>query len=66
MDVPNSPRKLQDHSRIKNLFERIIHMDIPVKKMKFIFKKYMDYETASGGDPEAVKMKAMEFVQSKM
>jgi rRNA biogenesis protein RRP5 len=60
--------KLKEHQRIKNLFERITHMEIPVKKMKFIFKKYMDYEMQHGTDEsiEQVKQKAMEYVQSKM
>ncbi|QDZ24213.1 rRNA biogenesis protein [Chloropicon primus] len=60
--------KLGEQQRIKNLFERIIHMEIPVKKMKFIFKKYMEYEMVHGDDRsiELVKQKAMEFVQSRM
>ena len=60
--------KLKEHPRIKNLFERCVHLQIPVKKMKFIFKKYMDYEMQYGDDEsiERVKQKAMAYVQSKM
>lgn len=36
--------------------------------MKFIFKKYMDYEIQYGDDAsiEQVKQKAMDYVSSKM
>ena len=54
--------------RVRNLFERIIHMQIPAKRMKVIFKKYMDYEVEHGDNNtiEEVKKKALDFVTSKM
>ena len=60
--------KLRDQVRVRNLFERIIHMQIPAKRMKVIFKKYMDYEVEHGDNNtiEEVKKKALDFVTSKM
>lgn len=68
-----------DHERINNeitselillfraLFDRVVHLSVSVKKIKFFFKRYLDYEKKHG-TPEsiqAVKQKAMEYVESK-
>lgn len=49
------------------LFDRVVHLSVSVKKVKFFFKRYLDYEKKHG-TPEsiqAVKQKAMEYVESK-
>ena len=33
--------KLGDRERIRQLFERACHLEMPPKKMKFLFKRYM-------------------------
>jgi ribosomal protein S1/tetratricopeptide (TPR) repeat protein len=57
-----------DASVIRSLFERVTCLDLPPKKMKFLFKKYLDYEKSKGEESriEYVKKKAMEFVNSKL
>lgn len=57
-----------DASVIRSLFERVTCLDLPPKKMKFLFKKYLDYEISQGEESriENVKIKAMEFVNSKL
>ena len=51
----------------RQLFERVIHMNFSAKKMKFFFKKYLDFEEKYGTeeDVSAVKQKAVEYVQTK-
>ncbi|XP_047264724.1 rRNA biogenesis protein RRP5 [Capsicum annuum] len=53
---------------IRALFERAITLSLPPKKMKFLFKKYLEYEKTLGDDErmEAVKRKAMEYVESSL
>ncbi|XP_004514152.1 rRNA biogenesis protein RRP5 [Cicer arietinum] len=59
---------LKDEDLIRALFERAISLSLPPKKMKFLFKKYLDYEKSQGDEDriEAVKRKAMEYVESTM
>uniref|UniRef100_UPI003AB019B0 protein RRP5 homolog isoform X1 n=1 Tax=Centroberyx gerrardi TaxID=166262 RepID=UPI003AB019B0 len=52
---------------IRSLFDRVIHLSVAVKKIKFFFKRYLEYEKKHG-TPEsiqAVKDKALEFVEAK-
>ena len=51
----------------RQIFERIIHTNLSSKKMKFIFKRYLEFERKHGDDlsVENVKTKAMDFVESK-
>ncbi|XP_066517483.1 protein RRP5 homolog isoform X2 [Hoplias malabaricus] len=52
---------------VRDLFDRVIHLSVSVKKIKFFFKRYLDYEKKHG-TPEsiqAVKRKAVEYVASK-
>ncbi|KAJ7541483.1 hypothetical protein O6H91_10G061600 [Diphasiastrum complanatum] len=60
--------RLGDQTVVRALFERVTCLDLPPKKMKFLFKKYLDYEKAHGdeGRIEHVKSKAMEFVETNM
>ena len=57
--------KLGDVRRARQLFDRATSLELAPKKMKFLFKKYLDFE-ASHGEParvEAVKQRAMDYVQ---
>jgi rRNA biogenesis protein RRP5 len=49
------------------LFERATHLQLPPKKMKFLFKRYLDYEKAHGtpATVEHVKKRAMEYVEAQ-
>ncbi|KAM3865426.1 protein RRP5 homolog [Diretmus argenteus] len=52
---------------VRALFDRVIHLSVGVKKIKFFFKRYLEYEKKHG-TPEsmqAVKDKALEFVEAK-
>ncbi|KAG9262427.1 hypothetical protein AMEX_G24199 [Astyanax mexicanus] len=52
---------------VRDLFDRVIHLSASVKKIKFFFKRYLDYEKQHG-TPEsiqAVKQKALEYVEAK-
>eukprot|EP00850_Spirogloea_muscicola_P009207 SM000051S17567 [mRNA] locus=s51:399348:414396:+ [translate_table: standard] len=59
--------KKGDEVVVRGLFERVICLNLPPKKMKFFFKKYLDYENTQGGGERAekVKAKAMAYVESK-
>ena len=52
---------------VRNLFERTIHLDLPAKKMRFFFKRYLEYESKHGAQDrvEYVKQRAMEYVQAQ-
>lgn len=60
--------RVGDADRIRGLFNRAITLTLPPKKMKFLFKKYLEYEKSLGDEEriEEVKRKAMEYVQSTM
>lgn len=60
--------QLKDSDVIRALFERAISLSLPPKKMKFLFKKYLEYEKSQGDEEriEYVKKKAMEYVESAM
>ncbi|KAM9455011.1 protein RRP5 homolog [Clarias gariepinus] len=52
---------------VRALFDRVVHLSVSMKKIKFFFKRYLDYEKKHG-TPEsiqAVKQKAVEYVESK-
>ena len=48
------------------LFERVINLQMAMKKMKFFFKKFLDFEEKHGDEASvaAVKRKAQEYVDS--
>ncbi|XP_061360719.1 rRNA biogenesis protein RRP5 isoform X2 [Gastrolobium bilobum] len=60
--------QLKDEDVIRALFERAVSLSLPPKKMKFLFKKYLDYEKSQGDEEriESVKRKAMEYVESTL
>ncbi|KAF4118411.1 protein RRP5 homolog [Onychostoma macrolepis] len=52
---------------VRELFDRVINLSVSVKKIKFFFKRYLEYEKKNG-TPETiqvVKKKALEYVESK-
>ncbi|CAK8570928.1 unnamed protein product [Lathyrus sativus] len=58
----------KDKDLIRALFERAISLSLPPKRIKFLFKKYLDYEKSQGDEEriESVMRKAMEYVESTM
>jgi len=58
--------KLADLPRCRSLFERVTYLTLPPKKMKFFFKRYLDFEKAHGTAATVahVKQRAVEFVAS--
>ncbi|PIN20215.1 rRNA processing protein Rrp5 [Handroanthus impetiginosus] len=60
--------RLGDADLIRALFERAISLSLPPKKMKFLFKKYLEYEKSIGDEEriESVKKKALEYVENTL
>ncbi|XP_038146651.1 protein RRP5 homolog [Cyprinodon tularosa] len=59
--------KYASQKEVRALFDRVIHLSVSVKKIKFFFKRYLEYEKKHGTPQsiQAVKDKAMEFVEAK-
>ncbi|RWS01309.1 Pdcd11 protein-like protein [Dinothrombium tinctorium] len=51
---------------IREVFERMITLKLPVKKMRTLFKKYLDFESKYGNEDTfaRVKQKAKDYVES--
>jgi hypothetical protein len=51
----------------RKLFERVINIKFSARKMKFLFKKYLDFEKSHGNNTTvaAVKQKALQYVESQ-
>ncbi|KAL2228304.1 UNVERIFIED_CONTAM: rRNA biogenesis protein RRP5 [Sesamum indicum] len=66
--APSLEIRLGDVDLIRGLFERAISLSLPPKKMKFLFKKYLEYEKSVGEEEriESVKKKAMEYVENTL
>lgn len=60
--------RLGDVDSIRALFERSISLSLPPKKIKFLFKKYLEFEKTQGDEEkiESVKRKALEYVESSL
>ncbi|XP_038881067.1 rRNA biogenesis protein RRP5 isoform X2 [Benincasa hispida] len=60
--------RLGDADMIRALFERATSLSLAPKKMKFLFKKYLEYEKSVGDKEriESVKQKALEYVESTL
>uniref|UniRef100_A0A3P9LQM6 Protein RRP5 homolog n=1 Tax=Oryzias latipes TaxID=8090 RepID=A0A3P9LQM6_ORYLA len=52
---------------VRALFDRVIHLSVSAKKIKFFFKRYLEYEKKHGTaqSVQDVKDKAVEFVEAK-
>jgi len=57
-----------DRERARALFERATHSALPAKKMKFLFRRYLDYEKAHGDTAgvERVRGAARAYVESNL
>ena len=55
-------------ARIRSLFERAVTLQLPAKKMKFLFKRYLEYEKQNGtpATVEKVKQAAREYVEQHL
>ena len=49
----------------RDIYERAIHLKLSTKKMKFMFKRYLEFERkhGSGSTVESVKQKARAYVE---
>lgn len=58
--------KAGDHDMVQRLFERVTSMKFSSKKMKFLFKKWLQYEKDHGSadDAERVKERTLAYVES--
>lgn len=58
--------RLGDVDVIRGLFERAVSLSLPMKKMKFLFKKYLQFEKSHGDEEriESIKQKAMDYANS--
>ncbi|KAL4639983.1 hypothetical protein GN956_G12527 [Arapaima gigas] len=52
---------------VRDLFDRVIHLSVAVKRIKFFFKRYLEYEKKNGtaASVQAVKEKALQYVETK-
>ncbi|KAG8435325.1 hypothetical protein GDO86_013327 [Hymenochirus boettgeri] len=59
--------KYGSQKEVRDIFERVIHLSLAAKRIKFFFKRYLEYEKKHGTEEtiQAVKEKALEYVQSK-
>ncbi|XP_024994090.1 rRNA biogenesis protein RRP5 isoform X6 [Cynara cardunculus var. scolymus] len=57
--------RLGDVDVIRSLFERTICLELPLKKMKFLFKKYLEFEKSYGDEErtEYVKAEALKYLE---
>jgi len=60
--------KLGDVERTRGLFERVTCLALPARKMKTLFKRYLEFEKDHGDEKhnEHVKSKALEFVEHNL
>lgn len=54
-------------SLCRDIFERVIHLSLAAKRIKFFFKRYLEYEKKHGNEKtvQAVKEKALQYVEAK-
>lgn len=60
--------RVGNHAVIRALFERVTSLNLSSKKMKFFFKKYLEFEKTEGDEDtvEHVKQAARAYIESKM
>lgn len=60
--------KKREFKKVRELFERAIHLKLSAKKMKFIFKRYVEFEKVHGTNAhvESIREKARTYVESKV
>ncbi|XP_020823426.1 protein RRP5 homolog isoform X1 [Phascolarctos cinereus] len=59
--------KYGNQKEVRDIFERVVHLSLAPKRMKFFFKRYLDYEKQHGTAEtvQAVKEKALSYVEAK-
>lgn len=59
---------IQSVDHVRNIFERVITLNLSSKKMKNFFKRFLQFEKQHGTEKSVahVKQKAQEYVESKM
>ncbi|XP_013409500.1 protein RRP5 homolog isoform X4 [Lingula anatina] len=59
--------KVGELEPVRHLFERVINLNVSAKKMKFFFKKFLEFEKKYGSEEtvDAVKRKAVDYVELK-
>ncbi|XP_069836334.1 protein RRP5 homolog [Dendropsophus ebraccatus] len=52
---------------VRDIFERVIHLSLAPKRIKFFFKRYLEYEKKHGNEKtvQSVKEKALKYVEAK-
>jgi rRNA biogenesis protein RRP5 len=52
---------------VRTLLERATSLALPPKKMKFLFRRWLEFEKAHGTEAQVahVKQRALEFVQQQ-
>ncbi|KAJ0705044.1 putative suppressor of forked, tetratricopeptide-like helical domain superfamily [Helianthus annuus] len=57
--------RLGDEAVIRALFERTICLELPLKKIKFLFKKYLEFEKSKGDEERIayVKAEALKYLE---
>ena len=57
-----------NQQRIRSLLERATHLSLQPKKMKFLFKRFLDFERSHGdaAGVEHVKQAAREYVEANL
>ncbi|XP_056660514.1 protein RRP5 homolog [Monodelphis domestica] len=58
--------KYGSQKEARDIFERVVHLSLAPKRMKFFFKRYLDYEKQHGTAEtvQAVKEKALAYVEA--
>eukprot|EP00795_Rhopilema_esculentum_P012276 gene12276-2918_t len=56
-----------EYEQVRNVFEKVLTLNLSTKKVKFVFKRYLEFEKKHGDEKrvEGVKTKALEYVASK-
>ncbi|XP_014667836.1 PREDICTED: protein RRP5 homolog [Priapulus caudatus] len=59
--------KAGQHDSVRQLFDRVIHMKLSARKMKFFFKKYLEFEERHGmaDGVSRVRELALDYVESQ-
>jgi len=60
--------KQGDLEQVRNIFERATALTLTTKKMKFLFRRYLEFETKHGTENkvEYVRNRAMDFVERQI
>ena len=67
LDQETKLHREREPARVRTLYQRITAMALPLKKMKGIFKRWLEFEEGLGdaAAAQAVKDRAMAFVEQR-